>query len=61
MNPLRGQPIASGIGSIAQNMGLYIDKVLREFVVSLPAYTGYARDLMRKIEGVISRPGFHVN
>lgn len=49
---LRGRLIVSGVGNLTQNAGIYIDKVLRDFFVSLPSYTRDTTDLLFKLEGV---------
>ncbi|CAJ0947473.1 unnamed protein product, partial [Ranitomeya imitator] len=57
LDPLRGRPIVSGIGSIGQNIGIYLDDVLRPFVLSLPSYIRDTMDLLRKLEGISLEPG----
>ncbi|CAJ0951533.1 unnamed protein product, partial [Ranitomeya imitator] len=57
LDPLRGRPIVSGIGSVGQNVGIYLDDVLRPFVVSLPSYIRDTMDLLRKLEGISLEPG----
>lgn len=53
LTPLRGRPIVSGINSLTQNVGVYLDKVLRDFVTSLPSYTRDTTDLLCKLEDII--------
>lgn len=50
LDPLKGRPIVSGINSITQNAGVYIDKVLRPFVLSLPSYLRDSSDLLTKLD-----------
>lgn len=52
--PLNGWPIVSGVNNLTQNAGLYINKVLRDFVTALPFYTRETADLLRKLEGIRS-------
>ncbi|CAJ0941598.1 unnamed protein product, partial [Ranitomeya imitator] len=50
LSPFKGRPIVSGNDSITQNCGIYIDRVLRQFVTALPSYD--TSDLLRKIDRV---------
>ncbi|XP_075684194.1 uncharacterized protein LOC142652437 [Rhinoderma darwinii] len=50
--PLKGRPIVSGIDSLSQNASIYIDQILRPFVVSLPSYVRDTMDVLRKLEGI---------
>lgn len=50
--PLKGRFIVSGISGLTQNVGTYLDKVLRGFVVSLPTYIRDTTDLLVKLEGI---------
>ncbi|XP_073422111.1 uncharacterized protein [Dendrobates tinctorius] len=52
LNPLKGRPIVSGVDSLTQNSGLYIDQILRPFVVCMPSYLRDTSDLLLKLEGV---------
>ncbi|XP_073511825.1 uncharacterized protein [Phyllobates terribilis] len=52
VNLLKGRPIVAGIDSLSQNIGIYIDKVLRPFVVSLPSYVRDTSHLLTQLEGV---------
>lgn len=38
LSPLKGCPVVAGINSITQNVGIYLDQVLRNFVTALPSY-----------------------
>lgn len=49
---LRGRPIVSGVNNLTQNASVYIDKILRGFVTSLPSYTRDTTDLLLKHVGV---------
>lgn len=48
--PFKGRPIVSGISSLMQNVGTYLDKFLLGFVVSLLSYTRDTTDLLAKLE-----------
>ncbi|XP_056380387.1 uncharacterized protein LOC130275860 [Hyla sarda] len=50
--PLKGRPIVSGVNSITQKLGIYLDQILREFVSSLPSYIRDTSDLLQKIDGI---------
>lgn len=52
LNPLKCRPIVSGVDSLTQNVGIYIDQILRPFVVSLPSYIRDTTDLIQKVEDV---------
>ncbi|XP_075187500.1 uncharacterized protein LOC142258789 [Anomaloglossus baeobatrachus] len=52
LEPLKGRPIVSGIGSLTQNCGIYVDRILRPFVDALPSFTRDTMDLLRKLDGV---------
>lgn len=52
LSPLKGRPIVSGIDSLTQNSGVYIDKILRPFVETLPSYTRDTTDLLQRLEGI---------
>lgn len=52
LNPLKGHPIVSGINSVTQNVGIYLDRVLRNFVTAFPSYVRDTSDLLKKIEGI---------
>lgn len=51
-NPLKGRPIVSGIKTVTQNIGIYLDKVLRDFVLTLPSYICDTSHLLKKLEGI---------
>lgn len=53
LDPLRGRPIVSGVSSITQNVGIYLDRVLRNFVLSLPSYLRDSSDLLNKLEDIV--------
>lgn len=46
--PLKGRLIVWGMGSLTQNAGIYLDKILRDYVVSLPSYVRDTTDLLQK-------------
>lgn len=50
--PLKGRPVVSGIGSLTQNAGIYLDRVVREFLISLWSYTRDTTGLLSKLEGI---------
>lgn len=52
LNPLKDHPIVSGINSVTQNVGIYLDRVLRNFVTAFPSYVRDTSDLLKKIEGI---------
>ncbi|CAJ0945806.1 unnamed protein product [Ranitomeya imitator] len=52
INPLKGRPIVAGINSMTQNLGLYIDQVLRPFVLSLNSYVRDTTDFLRRLDGI---------
>ncbi|KAM4038417.1 uncharacterized protein ACNLHF_016739 [Anomaloglossus baeobatrachus] len=52
ISPLKGRPIVAGINSLTQNVGVYLDSILRPFVVSLSSYLRDTSDLLTKINGV---------
>lgn len=56
VNPLKGCPIVAGIGGLTQNVGIYIDKILRHFVIALPFYTHDTMDLLKKIYSITVEP-----
>lgn len=49
--PIRGRPIVSGVSGLIQNAGVYLDKVLRGFVLFLPLYA-WGHHLLSKLEGI---------
>lgn len=49
-NGLKGRPIVSGVASLTQNVGVYLDKTLRDYVVSLPSYLRDTTDFLLKVE-----------
>lgn len=51
LTPLKGRPVVLGVGSLTQNIGVYLDNVLRVYVVSLPSYVRDTTDLL-KLEGI---------
>ncbi|CAJ0967291.1 unnamed protein product [Ranitomeya imitator] len=51
-HPLKGRPIVSGVDSLTQNCGLYVDQVLCPFVTAMPSYLRDTSDLLLKLEGV---------
>lgn len=51
-NPLKGRPILSGINSLTQNAGIYVDKILKTFVTAIPSYTKDTSDVLRKCDGI---------
>ncbi|XP_075172137.1 putative C-mannosyltransferase DPY19L4 [Anomaloglossus baeobatrachus] len=53
LDVLKGRPIISGVDSYIQNSGIYIDEILRPFVISLPSYTRDTADLLGKIDGIV--------
>ncbi|KAM4034381.1 alpha-2-macroglobulin-like protein 1 [Anomaloglossus baeobatrachus] len=55
--PLKGRPIVSGIEALCQNVSVYLDKLLRPFVTSLPSYIRDTADLIGKLEGICLEPG----
>ncbi|CAJ0947719.1 unnamed protein product [Ranitomeya imitator] len=55
--PLKGRPIVSGIDALGQNSSIYLDQVLRPFVVALPSYTRDTTDLLTKLDGVSVEAG----
>ncbi|CAJ0929381.1 unnamed protein product, partial [Ranitomeya imitator] len=57
LSPLKGRPIVSGVGSLSQNVGIYIDNILRLFVTSLPSYVRDTSDLLQKVDGVVVEQG----
>lgn len=52
LSPLKGRPIVSGIDNLTQNSGMYIDKILRLFVQSIPSYVRDTTDLLQRLEGI---------
>lgn len=52
VHPLKCRPIVSGINSLSQNVGIYLDEILKPFVLSLPSYLRDTTDLLGKLEGV---------
>ncbi|XP_073502039.1 uncharacterized protein [Phyllobates terribilis] len=52
LNPLKGRPTVAGIDSLSQNIVIYIDKVLRPFVIPLPSYVRDTLHLLTQLEGV---------
>lgn len=52
-DPLKGRPIVSGINSLTQNAGIYVDRLLRTYVTVLLSYTRDTSDLLRKLDGII--------
>ncbi|XP_053571499.1 uncharacterized protein LOC128661246 [Bombina bombina] len=48
-----GRPIVSGIGSITEKIGEYVDKHLRPFLLTLPSYVKDTTDLLKKLDGVV--------
>lgn len=52
VTPFRGRPIVLGVSGLTQNAGIYLDKVLRKFVLSLPSYTRHTADLLAKLDGI---------
>ncbi|CAJ0944101.1 unnamed protein product [Ranitomeya imitator] len=52
INPLKGRPIVSGIDSLTQKLGLYIDRILRPFVISLSSYIRDTTDLLLKLDQI---------
>lgn len=38
LQPLKGRPIVSGIDNLCQNVGTYIDTILKPFVETLPSF-----------------------
>lgn len=57
LRPLKGSPIVSVVGSVTQNAGIYIDKILRQFILSLPSYLRDSSDLLCKLEDVTLEEG----
>ncbi|CAJ0945100.1 unnamed protein product [Ranitomeya imitator] len=51
-HPLKGRPIVSGVDSLTQNCGIYVDQILRPFVTSIPSYLRDTSDLLLKLEGM---------
>lgn len=49
LTPLKGRPIVSVVGSLTQNTIIYMDKVLREYVISLLFYIQDTTDLLLKL------------
>ncbi|XP_053571215.1 uncharacterized protein LOC128661075 [Bombina bombina] len=47
-----GRPIISGIGSIAEHIGNYVDSYLKPFVSSLPTFVQDTTDLLRQLDGI---------
>ncbi|XP_056404927.1 uncharacterized protein LOC130296905 [Hyla sarda] len=52
LHPLKGRPIVSGVSSITQNCGIYVARILREFVTALPSYIRDTSDLLQKLDGI---------
>ncbi|KAM4048601.1 LOW QUALITY PROTEIN: uncharacterized protein ACNLHF_011402 [Anomaloglossus baeobatrachus] len=52
VSPLRGRPIVLGVGSIGQNVGIYLDEILNPFVTSLSSYIRDSMDFIKRIKGV---------
>lgn len=53
LHPLKSRPIMSGVGSLTQNYGIYIDEVLFPFVESLPSYTMDTTDFLKQFGGLV--------
>ncbi|XP_056407822.1 uncharacterized protein LOC130303807 [Hyla sarda] len=53
LDPLKCRPIVSGVGNLTQNIGIYLDEVLRPFVLCLPSYLRDTMDLLLKIQDII--------
>lgn len=47
-SPLKGRPIVAGIGSLTQNVGIYVDRILAPFVTSLNSYVKDTTDFFVK-------------
>ncbi|CAJ0964974.1 unnamed protein product [Ranitomeya imitator] len=56
LTPLKGCPIVAGLDSLSQNIGVYIDKILRPFVLSLPSYVTDIAHLLGLLEDVAVEP-----
>lgn len=54
LTPLKGRPIESGVGSITQNIGIYIDCILSPFVEALPSYIRDTIDLLKRLDGIVT-------
>ncbi|CAJ0964821.1 unnamed protein product [Ranitomeya imitator] len=52
VTPLKGRPIVSGVDSLTQNCGLYLEEILRPFVIAIPSYLRDTTDLLQKLEGL---------
>ncbi|XP_056397544.1 uncharacterized protein LOC130292572 [Hyla sarda] len=52
LDPLKCRPIVSGIGNLTQNVGIYLDEILRPFVISLPSYLRDTMDLLLKVQDI---------
>lgn len=55
-NPLKGRPIVSGIGSLTQHAGTYIDQILRPFVLAILSYLINTTDLLKRLDSIILEP-----
>ncbi|XP_053548919.1 cilia- and flagella-associated protein 46-like [Bombina bombina] len=51
-----GHPIISGIGSITENLGNYVDRFLKPFLLTLTSYVKDTSDLLRKLDGLEVEP-----
>lgn len=56
IEPLKGRPIVSGVESLSQNCGIFIDKILSPFVQSLSSFVRDTTDLLQRIDGLTIDP-----
>ncbi|KAM4034769.1 LOW QUALITY PROTEIN: uncharacterized protein ACNLHF_021459 [Anomaloglossus baeobatrachus] len=57
VDPLKGRPIISGVDNLTQNLGVYLDVILKPFVLSLGSYLSDTTDLLKKLEGLTFEEG----
>ncbi|CAJ0952335.1 unnamed protein product [Ranitomeya imitator] len=50
--PLKERPIVSGNNSLAERLGIYVDKILKPFVHALNSYVRDTTNLLGKLDGV---------
>lgn len=60
LSPLKFHPIVLGINNLTQNINIYLDEILRFFVLSLPSYIRDTTDLLKKLEDITIDQDFYL-
>lgn len=53
LDPLKGCPIVLGVGSLIQNIGIYINRLLSPFVETLSSFVRDTTNLLKRLEGIV--------